>query len=483
MTYLIGQFVLVLGALFGADRLPPPYGFVGIAVLVGALQYVQTILASTVYVDAGGGVLLSPGSVVLFGSSVAGVLLVYLRYDIERTRALIGAVVGSNLLLTGLSALTHAQLAAGASNLLEVDAALFQVDPRIFVSGTLMLAIDFLLIVVIYEWLGRRLALGASARALLAMVITLYADALGFTVLSFAGTDHFRAILVSQLVGKTLAAVVYGGALFLYVRYVANLPYRPAHDPLEIFTWRARLAQERADKADAIRASDAKSRFLARMSHEFRTPLNSIIGFSGHLLSSEDEGLTDAQRLFADRIHNNGLHMLELIGGVLDLSKAEADAVDVVLDDVDLCVLLDEVVEGLRGIVVAQPELTLTVACPASLPPIRSDPTLLRQIVTNLVGNALKFTEQGEVMVRVRALEGRAHAIDVEDTGIGIEAVDLARVFDAFTQADESDRRAYEGTGLGLAISQRLAVRLGYRLVAQSERGKGSTFTLLLDDG
>jgi len=482
MIYLFAQLLLAGVVLFGSDRLPKPYGFVLLAVAVGANQYLQTILASTVYVELLPGLSVSPGSAALFGASVAAVLLVYLRHDVQKTRALIVGVVVSNAFLTLMSLLTHAQLAAGATNLLQVNPALFQVNPRIFLSGTMVLVVDSFFIVIIYEVLGARTPVPRPLRALVAMITTLYIDAIGFSILAFAGTPLFQQVLASQVAGKSVAAIFYGGSLMLYLAVASDMPRRAARDPFEIFTWRAQLAAERQAREDAVRANVAKSAFLARMSHELRTPLNAIIGFSKRLLTRRDGDLTKRQQLFVERVNANGLTLLALLNDVLDLSKIEAEKLDVTVERVDLATLLATLVDELEGNVPPGGEVVLRLDVPSSIGPVLSDPLRLRQVLTNLIGNAIKFTERGEVAVTVRASGSRATHIDVRDTGIGIPADKLDHIFEAFTQADETTVRTHGGTGLGLSISSRLCDLLGHRLTVRSEEGAGSTFTIALDE-
>jgi signal transduction histidine kinase len=478
MAHLPLQLLLIAAALLACDRLPRTYGYPILCVLVGALQYLQTILASTVYVPLAGGVLVSPGSVALFGASVAAVLLVYLRHDVEKTRALIAGVVASNLMLTAVAWLTLQQLRTDATNLLQVDPALFQVQPRVFLAGTSVLVFDSLFIVVAYEGLGARTSLGRPLRALLAMAGTLYVDALGFSVLAFGGTELFAPILRSQLVGKSIAAAFYGAMLLAYVRLAADLPDRPTADPFEIFTWRRRYELERAAREEADRANVAKSAFLARMSHELRTPLNAVIGFSTRLLKEKDGPLMPRQRTFLQRIDANGRTLLALLNDILDLSKIEAERMEVQLEPVHLRPMIEQLAEQLAGNLPPDGTVALEVHVDEGLDPVRSDPLRLQQVLTNLVGNAIKFTSAGSVTLRVRTEGATPVALDVTDTGIGIPTDKLDQIFEPFSQADESTVRTFGGTGLGLSISSRLCRLMGHRLTVESQEGVGSTFTV-----
>jgi len=242
----------------------------------------------------------------------------------------------------------------------------------------------------------------------------------------------------------------------------------------------------RLAKEDAETANKSKSEFLANMSHEIRTPMNAILGFTE--LLKRGHGRTDPRevRRHLDTIHSSGKHLLELINDILDLSKVEAGHMEVERIDCEPHKIIREVVKVL-GVRARDKGIGLEFSAESSVPAaIQSDPSRLRQIVTNLVGNAIKFTEKGAVRVVIRAAGTTAvpvYEIDVVDSGIGIAADKLDGIFEAFVQADSSVTRRFGGTGLGLAISRRFARLLGGDIVVRSELGVGSTFAVTLDAG
>ena len=245
----------------------------------------------------------------------------------------------------------------------------------------------------------------------------------------------------------------------------------------------ARLFDEIQDKSRQLEtASKHKSQFVANMSHELRTPLNAIIGLTEMLVTNVARFGTEKALEPLRRVQNAGTHLLGLINQVLDLSKIEAGKLELDLESVSILPLIDNVIETARPLAERNKNI-LAVECPPDLPPIEADAMRLRQIILNLLSNACKFTEAGNIKLQVTTAlhEGRQFVeIAVIDTGIGMTAEQMSRLFEEFTQADSSTARQYGGTGLGLAITRRLCQMMGGDVTAASEPGKGSTFTVRL---
>ncbi len=226
-------------------------------------------------------------------------------------------------------------------------------------------------------------------------------------------------------------------------------------------------------------ASAAKDQFLANMSHELRTPLNSIIGFSDMLLSGLVGPMDVEQERQIGMINTSGKHLLELVNDVLDLARIESGNVRVEPEEFELAPLLESAIESLRPAAEGK-GLALRVEQNTPVTVVSSDRRKVRQVLLNLLGNAVKFTDAGEVVLRVTCDGRETVAFTVADTGVGIPASELKRVFDEFHQVAPPDEAKPSGTGLGLAISLRLARILGGDLVAESAPGEGSVFTFTL---
>ena len=274
------------------------------------------------------------------------------------------------------------------------------------------------------------------------------------------------------------------------VEFVSNVYREGRHDVIQCnirdITERKHLADElEKAKEGAEAASRSKSEFLANMSHEIRTPMGAILGFAEMLMKKSPEEC--AQIGCVAIIRRNAAHLLELINEILDLSKVEAGQMKLENTACDLPVLLSEIISLMRPRA-AEKGLAFGVTFEGPIPRlIQTDPSRLRQILINLLGNAVKFTEAGKIDLRVMEEQSGGPnmvlRVDVIDTGIGMTPEQIKRLFQPFTQGDESITRKFGGTGLGLAICKQLAALLGGGVTVTSQAGVGSTFTLRIDAG
>jgi signal transduction histidine kinase len=240
------------------------------------------------------------------------------------------------------------------------------------------------------------------------------------------------------------------------------------------------LNAELEDRADSLRvASQAKSRFLSHISHEFRTPLNSIRNLARMLATHMDGPLTPEQERQVFYIRSSADALLEMVNDLLDLAKIEAGKTEIQLSEINLAEMLGAM-RGMFRPLMTSDQVTLSFADATALPSMRTDETKLSQIVRNLISNAVKYTERGRIDVAASLAPGDRVRIAVSDTGIGIATENLPRIFDEFVQVTNPLQMRHKGTGLGLSLSMSLARMLGGTIDVESELGFGSTFTVIL---
>jgi signal transduction histidine kinase len=318
----------------------------------------------------------------------------------------------------------------------------------------------------------------AAERAPIQIPDLLEQSSLVFDIVVRAG---YRAVLTVPLLSPSQIV----GALVVRRKEPGEFPTSTI-DLLETFAdqsvlaiQNARLFREIEEKSREVEeASKHKSQFLANMSHELRTPLNAILGYTELILDSIYGEPSEKMRTVLERLQRNGRHLLGLINDVLDISKIEAGQVTLSLEDYSLSDMVHGVVSAVEPLA-AEKLLAFKAEVAPDLPTGRGDGRRLSQVLLNLVGNAIKFTDKGEVAIRAFVTNG-AFTVAVCDTGPGIAAADQAKIFEEFQQADSSITRKKGGTGLGLSIAKRIIEMHGGRIWVESEPGKGSTFYFTL---
>jgi signal transduction histidine kinase len=292
---------------------------------------------------------------------------------------------------------------------------------------------------------------------------------------------NFRAVLAVPLIREGVPIGVLGLTRF------EPRPFAPKQiellttfaDQAVIAIENVRLFDEIQDKSRQLaEASQHKSQFLANMSHELRTPLNAILGYAELILDNVYGDTPEKMREVLDRIERNGRHLLGLINDVLDLSKIEAGQLNLSLADYSLKDVVQSVYSAVEALA-KEKQIALKVEVPPHLPAARGDERKLTQVLLNLVGNAIKFTDAGEVAIKASAANG-SFTVAVCDTGPGIAEAEQAKIFEEFQQADSSITKKKGGTGLGLAIAKRIVELHGGRIWVESSPGQGSTFSFTL---
>jgi signal transduction histidine kinase len=287
----------------------------------------------------------------------------------------------------------------------------------------------------------------------------------------------FRSVLIVPLVGADRVF----GAIVLERRAAGEFPEAAVRlmqtlaSQSVLAIQNARLFREIADKSEELRlASQHKSQFLANMSHELRTPMNAILGYTELMTDGIYGELPEKAAGVLERVQNNGKHLLALINDVLDLSKIEAGQLVLTLEDYALADVVQSVVTSTEALASTK-GLKMRADVAPGLPMGRGDARRLSQVLLNLVGNAVKFTDEGEIAIGARAENGD-FVLTVRDTGPGIAPEDQGKIFEEFQQVDSSNTRKKGGTGLGLAISKRIVEMQGGRISVDSEVGHGATF-------
>jgi signal transduction histidine kinase/CheY-like chemotaxis protein len=323
--------------------------------------------------------------------------------------------------------------------------------------------------------------LGDKPRIRILVLAVIAADLLVYYAAYVLGHSFPVRVPLDKLSGigiiSVFCATVYVSMMALYY---ANIVASQSELQREVQRHRETASKLHEAKDEAERANRAKSDFLAKMSHELRTPLNAVIGYSELMLEDAEGDSREEATADLRRINAAGKHLLSLVTDILDLSKIEADKMELAPEEFDFSRFIDDVAATCRTLI-AENGNEFIIECPRDLGRAVSDATKLRQAVLNLLSNAAKFTKYGRITLSVfreDTVDGSWVTIAVRDTGIGISEENLPRLFQNFSQADSSIAAKYGGTGLGLTLSRKLCRLMGGDITVESEVGKGSCFTI-----
>lgn len=297
-----------------------------------------------------------------------------------------------------------------------------------------------------------------------------------------AGATNY--VIKSQINSENLVLVLRNTIRLYQAELKADLAYQQLKESHEqLIRQNQELEQQRQQiqlqNLKLLAASKLKSQFLATISHELRTPMNAIIGFSQILLRPKVGQLNNQQADMVERILNNGKHLLMLLNEVLDFSKLEAGKLQLKPEICDLSNIVNNTIGEIRSLAQAK-KLSLLVEIELENNLVFNDPLRIHQILINLLSNAVKFTEYGSIKIKVTEVAQNRINIIVRDTGIGIDPQDFQQIFQAFQQLDQSISRKYPGTGLGLAIIDSLVKMMGGKIFLESQLGVGSEFKIEL---
>jgi signal transduction histidine kinase len=313
------------------------------------------------------------------------------------------------------------------------------------------------------------------------MVVGMFVVNIGAFALAYFLFGFQQLVPESQLstVGcvSILSAIVYMSWMAIFYANIMSMRSELEREGERHSATAVRLVRAK-ELADA--ANRGKSIFLSKMSHEFRTPLNAVIGYSEILLEDAEMSGASERKGDLERINAAGKHLLSLVTDVLDISKIESNLIELKNETFNVASLIDDIISTCRPMVTAGKN-RLVVQCPAELGSATTDQTKLRQAALNLMSNAAKFTKEGTIVLsaaRERKPSGDWIEIRVSDTGIGLSKEEMSRLFENFFQASAETSKQYGGTGLGLAISQRFCALMGGGIAVTSEVGRGSVFSI-----
>src|SRR6478735_3374848 len=494
---LITEMVLVAAFVCGLYEVRGRFGLAPLFIFLASTQYMQAVLGGAIFIRIAGGIAVSPGSVVLFAGNLFALLLIYLREGVPATRTLVYGLLLANATLCVFSLFTQGQLAlAGSNAVATVPVGFFLISFRAFAAGIVVLLLDGLLMIVLYELLFFQLTWAPLlVRLLVAMLGVLYFDSIIFGILSYWGRTDFQELLVGNMMGKTIAGVTYSILLWFHLARLAQTGPRPElerprelRDVFSIITYRERyeqMAKALAASEERLRQAqmmDALGRLATGIAHDFGNVLTAIESYAGILqerIAPNDPNLQDVKG-----IREGSSRGKALVRQLLAVGKRQPLR--------PTTVTLAEVVRGLEGMLrtVLGAKFRLDTHFVDGTPSVAADPGQLEQVMLNLIINARDAMPGGgtiRVTVGPKELSGGEHveagvlkpgrhaALIVEDGGAGISPDTLEHVFEPFYTTKGSI-----GSGLGLSIVYGIVTQSGGAIQVATAPNGGTRFTILL---
>ena len=462
--------------------------------MIGSNQYFQTILSSTLYVWIFKDFYFSPGSVVLFSSSIFTILLIYIKEGVHQTRTLIYGIILSNVTLTLLSYITSLQIKAeGTLNLLNIPKEIFEIDIRIFLIGTFTLLLDSFLIIIIYEFLLFKIKKIKIFWVIFIAIFTiLYFDLLVFSTLSFWGKEGFKNILIGNIIGKSIAGTLFSLILYFYIVYIDKRNYirkieinKNINDVFSIITYREQyefIKEEKEHieelKNSLIKSNENKDRFFSIISHDLRSPFHAILGFLNLMKSNFDSMSRENIKTDLDLIQKSFNNSFDLLNNLLDWSRIQMDRIQFNPVYFSINELISICINSLKFNSESK-DITVLFNPPQEFH-VFADKNMINSVINNLLSNAIKFTNTGGKIIVELANSDKHTIIKIQDNGVGIEKEVINRLFRVDKVYSSSGTNNEKGTGLGLILSDEFIKINGGSIDVESEPGKGSTFTFSL---
>ena len=485
LEILLVSFIIVL--LYSQRK---RFGLVLLFIFIGSIQYLQTILSATIYIQIFQDFYFSPGSAILFSASIFTILLIYIKEGVRKTRTLIYAIVFTNIILTIFSGITSLQLnSEGIINVLEIPKALFEIDAAMFLIGTFLLIVDSILLIVIYELILFKLKkIWLFWVIIIPMFSILYADSIVFSALTFQSHDFFSNIFIGNLIAKSISGFIFSIVLYIYItridqgKFIRMLkPKTEIKDIFSIISYRDRYESLKVEKRliedaknNLVQSNRNKDKFFSVVSHDLRSPIATVVGFLNFLQKNFEQFTEKELKDHIKTIHESSKDALELLTNLLEWSSIQMNKMQVSPVSFPINEAIHQSVKLLSENA-NKKQISIQVKTIRDFD-VYADKNMISSIIRNLLSNAIKFSHPGgQIIVDVSEREYDV-LIKVIDHGVGIPKEVMKKLFeenDGFSTYGTSNE---VGTGLGLVLSSEFIKLNGGSIAVNSQVGKGSTF-------
>ncbi|MDW7694196.1 HAMP domain-containing sensor histidine kinase [Flammeovirgaceae bacterium SG7u.111] len=470
------------------------FGLALVFILIGSNQFFQTLLSSNLYVQIFNDYYYSPGSVVLFSSSIFTILLIYIKEGVHSTRTLIYGILISNITLTLLSFITSYTINSESTfSILSIPKEIFEIDMQIFIIGTITLFVDSFLIIIIFEFVLLKVKNIKIFLAILVSIISvLYFDLVIFSFFSFWGNEGFEVFFIGNLIGKSIAGVLYSLMLYAYLVYIDQSSYlkkleisKDVKDIFSIVTYRERyefLKKEKDHieemKNSLIESNKNKDKFFSIISHDLKSPFHAILSFLNLTQANFDSMSRDNVKKNLALIQKSFTNAFDLLNNLLDWSRIQMDRVQ--FNPTPFCIndLIDKCINNLSYN--AENKNISVLFHSSENYHVFADLDMINSVISNLLSNAIKFTNTGGMIIISIGYRDKATFVKVQDNGMGIEKEVIDKLFRLDTVYTSYGTNKESGTGLGLILSEEFIKKNNGNIFVESELGKGSTFTFTL---